>query len=125
MKLLMSETQFDVSMIDLTMSFANRKIARQFFVEGLTPAELKKQGVSPSRLSKVTSRVMANFGKQSDKLGLSSRHYLLDKKTASLVGALEEAKIAESLYKAQQEKRKLKSKNSARGIFEYPIRVRA
>lgn len=110
MKLLMSETQFDVSMIDLTMSFANRKIARQFFVEGLTPAELKKQGVSPSRLSKVTSRVMANFGKQSDKLGLSSRHYLLDKKTASLVGALEEAKIAESLYKAQQEKRKLKSK---------------
>lgn len=121
MKLLMSETQFDVSMIDLTMSFANRKIARQFFVEGLTPAELKKQGVSPSRLSKVTSRVMANFGKQSDKLGLSSRHYLLDKKTASLVGALEEAKIAESLYKAQQEKRKLKSKKIAPVAFSSTV----
>lgn len=110
MKLLMSETQFDVSMIDLTMSFANRNIARQFFVEGLTPAQLKKQGVSPSRLSKVTSRVLVNFDKQSIKLGLISCHHLLDKKTALLVNALEEAKIAESLYNLQQEKRKLKSK---------------
>tara|TARA_B100001093_G_C25917308_1_gene631235 strand:+ start:104 stop:487 length:384 start_codon:yes stop_codon:yes gene_type:complete len=121
MKLLMSETQFDVSMIDLTMSFANRKIARQFFVEGLTPAELKMQGVSPSRLSKVTSRVLINFDKQSDKLGLISRHFLLDKKTASLVGALEEAKIAESLYKAQQKKRKLKAKKITPEAFSSAI----
>ncbi|MBQ78326.1 MAG: hypothetical protein CL692_07065 [Cellvibrionales bacterium] len=121
MKLLMSETQFDVSMIDLTMSFANRKIARQFFVEGLTPAELKMQGVSPSRLSKVTSRVLINFDKQSDKLGLISRHLLLDKKTASLVGALEEAKIAESLYKAQQKKRKLKAKKITPEAFSSAI----
>ena len=117
----MSETQFDVSMIDLTMSFANRKIARQFFVEGLTPAELKTQGVSPSRLSKVTSRVLINFDKQSEKLGLISRHFLLDKKTASLVGALEEAKIAESLYKAQQKKRKLKAKKITPEAFSSAI----
>lgn len=110
MKLLMSETQFDVAMIELTMSFANRNIARQFFVEGLTPAQLKNQGVSPSRLSKVTSRVLMNFDKQSEKLGLISRHYLLDRKTALLVSALEEAKIAESLYKLQQEKRKPRPK---------------
>jgi hypothetical protein len=121
MKLLMSETQFDVSMIDLTMSFANRKIARQFFVEGLTPSELKQQGVSPSRLSKVTSRVLINFDKQSEKLGLISRHFLLDKKTASLVGALEEAKIAESLYKAQQKKRKLKAKKITPEAFSSAI----
>jgi hypothetical protein len=64
---------------------------------------------------------MANFGKKSDKLGLSSRHYLLDKKTASLVGALEEAKIAESIYKAQQEKRKLKSKKIAPEAFSSTV----
>ena len=89
MKVLLTETQFDVSMVDLTMSSDNRAIARRFLVDGATTAELKKAGVSPSRLSKVVARVITNFHKQIESLDLVSGHYVLDAKTAELVQALE------------------------------------
>ena len=99
MKVLMTQTQFDVSMMDLTMSAENRKVARQFLVDGMTTAEMKRKGVSPSRLSKVVARVIENFNKQLTVLGLVGGHYILDEKTAQLVGAMESAKVSEAQYK--------------------------
>ena len=98
MKVLMTQAQFDVSMIDLTMSAENRKVARQFLVDGMTTQALKQGGVSPSRLSKVVARVIENFNKQLMVLGLVGGHYILDEKTAQLVGAMETAKVSEAKY---------------------------
>ncbi|MDG2035044.1 MAG: TrfB-related DNA-binding protein [Pseudomonadales bacterium] len=98
MKVLMTQTQFDVSMIDLTMSVENRKVAHQFLVEGLTTAELKSSGISLSRLSKVVARVVENFNKQLNVLGLVGGHYILDQQTAQLVGEMEMAKVNEAKY---------------------------
>lgn len=98
MKVLMTQTQFDVSMIDLTMSVENRKVAHQFLVEGMTTAELKACGISPSRLSKVVARVVENFNKQLNVLGLIGGHYILDQQTAQLVGEMEMAKVNEAKY---------------------------
>lgn len=99
MKVLMTQAQFDVSMIDLTMSAENRKVARRFLVDGITTRELKREGISPSRLSKVVARVIENFNKQLTVLGLVGGHYILDEKTAQLVDALESAKVNEAKYK--------------------------
>jgi len=99
MKVLMTQTQFDVSMIDLTMSAENRKVARQFLVDGMTATEMKAEGVSPSRLSKVVARVIENFNKQLSVLGLVGAHYILDEKTAQLVGEMESAKVNEAKYR--------------------------
>ena len=99
MKVLMTQTQFDVSMIDLTMSAENREVARQFLVDGMTTTEMKAIGVSPSRLSKVVARVIENFNKQLSILGLVGGHYVLDEKTAQLVGEIESAKVCEAKYK--------------------------
>lgn len=98
MKVLMTQTQFDVSMIDLTMSVENRKVAHQFLVEGMTTAELKDSGISPSRLSKVVARVVENFNKQLNVLDLVGGHYILDQQTAQLVGEMEMAKVNEAKY---------------------------
>ena len=99
MKVLMTQTQFDVSMINLTMSAENREVARQFLVDGMTTTEMKAEGVSPSRLSKVVARVIENFNKQLGVLGLVGGHYILDEKTAQLVGEMESAKVSEAKYK--------------------------
>ena len=101
MKVLMTETQFDVSMIDLTMSAENRQVARQFLVDGQTTAELQEQGISASRLSKVVARVIANFNAQLDSLELVSGQYILDSKTAQLVQEIEQAKVSEAQLKHQ------------------------
>lgn len=101
MKVLLTETQFDVSMIDLTMSADNRAIARRFLVDGATTAELKKAGVSPSRLSKVVGRVITNFHKQIESLDLVSGHYILDAKTSELIQQLEIAKVGEAQLRQQ------------------------
>ncbi len=101
MKVLLTETQFDVSMIDLTMSADNRAIARRFLVDGVTTAELKKAGVSPSRLSKVVGRVITNFHKQIESLDLVSGHYILDAKTSELIQQLEIAKVGEAQLRQQ------------------------
>ena len=110
MKVLMTQTQFDVSMIDLTMSAENRKVAKHFLVDGLTTTEMKKMGVSPSRLSKVVARVIENFNKQLTLLGLVGGHYILDEKTAQLVGEMESAKVAEAQYKLLLDKAETKSR---------------
>lgn len=112
MKVLMTETQFDVSMIDLTMSAENREVARQFLVDGMTTTEMKAEGVSPSRLSKVVARVIENFNKQLSVLGLVGAHYILDEKTAQLVDALESAKVNEAKYKLSLSNTKKKSVKS-------------
>ena len=101
MKVLMTETQFEVSMIDLTMSAENRAVARKFLVDGKTTAELKAEGVSPSRLSKIIARVIANFSKQIDALELVSGQYILDAKTAALVHEIEQSKVSEAQLKRQ------------------------
>ena len=114
MKVLMTQAQFDVSMIDLTMSAENRKVARHFLVDGMTTRELKQGGVSPSRLSKVVARVIENFNKQLKVLGLVGGHYILDEKTAQLVGAMESAKVSEAKYKlslATAKKKGVKSRS--------------
>jgi len=114
MKVLMTKTQFDVSMIDLTMSAENRKVARHFLVDGMTTRELKHGGVSPSRLSKVVARVIENFNKQLKVLGLVGGHYILDEKTAQLVGAMESAKVSEAKYQlslSNSKKRGVKSRS--------------
>ncbi len=110
MKVLMTQTQFDVSMIDLTMSAENRKVAKHFLVDGLTTTEMKKMGVSPSRLSKVVARVIENFNKQLTLLGLVGGHYILDEKTAQLVGEMESAKVAEAQYKLLLDEAEAKSR---------------
>ncbi len=110
MKVLMTQTQFDVSMIDLTMSAENRKVAKHFLVDGLTTTEMKKMGVSPSRLSKVVARVIENFNKQLTLLGLVGGHYILDEKTAQLVGEMESAKVAEAQYKLLLDEAETKSR---------------
>ena len=112
MKVLMTKTQFDVSMIDLTMSVENRKVARHFLVDGMTTRELKQGGVSPSRLSKVVARVIENFNKQLKGLGLVGGHYILDEKTAQLVGAMESAKVSEAKYQLSLSNTKKKSAKS-------------
>ena len=99
MKVLMTQAQFDVSMTDLTMSAENRKVARQFLVDGMTAQALKQEGVSPSRLSKIVTRVIENFNKQLVVLGLVGGHYILDEQTAQLVDALETSKVSEAKYK--------------------------
>ena len=118
MKVLMTKTQFDVSMIDLTMSVENRKVARHFLVDGMTTRELKQGGVSPSRLSKVVARVIENFNKQLMVLGLVGGHYILDEKTAQLVDALESAKISEAKYKLSLSNVKKK------GVKSRPINIK-
>lgn len=115
MKVLMTETQFDVSMIDLTMSAENRQVARQFLVDGQTTAELQEHGISPSRLSKVVARVIANFNTQLESLELVSGQYVLDRKTAKLVEEIEQAKVSEAQLRHQvgnssRAKRKVKKK---------------
>ena len=112
MKVLMTKTQFDVSMIDLTMSVENRKVARHFLVDGMTTRELKQGGVSPSRLSKVVARVIENFNKQLNVLGLVGGHYILDEKTAQLVEAMESAKVSEAKYQLSLSNSKKKSAKS-------------
>ena len=112
MKVLMTQTQFDVSMIDLTMSAENRKVARHFLVDGMTTRELKRGGVSPSRLSKVVARVIENFNKQLNVLGLVGGHYILDEKTAQLVEAMESAKVSEAKYQLSLSNSKKKSAKS-------------
>ena len=112
MKVLMTKAQFDVSMIDLTMSVENRKVARHFLVDGMTTRELKQGGVSPSRLSKVVARVIENFNKQLNVLGLVGGHYILDEKTAQLVEAMESAKVSEAKYQLSLSNSKKKSAKS-------------
>ena len=123
MKVLMTQTQFDVSMIDLTMSAENREVARQFLVEGMTTTEMKAEGVSPSRLSKVVARVIENFNKQLSVLGLVGGHYILDEKTAQLVAEMELAKVSEAKYKlslaavkAKQAKTKASKAKNAKSL---------
>ena len=118
MKVLMTQAQFDVSMIDLTMSAENRKVARQFLVDGMTTQALKQGGVSPSRLSKVVARVIENFNKQLMVLGLVGGHYILDEKTAQLVDALESAKVSEAKYKLSLSNVKKK------GVKSRPINIK-
>lgn len=118
MKVLMTETQFDVSMIDLTMSAENRQVARQFLVDGQTTAELQELGISPSRLSKVVARVIANFNTQLESLELVSGQYILDRKTAKLVEEIEQAKVSEAQLRHQagstgRGKRKVKKSPAA------------
>ena len=115
MKVLMTQTQFDVSMIDLTMSAENREVARQFLVDGMTTTEMKAIGISPSRLSKVVARVIENFNKQLSILGLVGGHYILDEQTAQLVGEIESAKVIEAKYKlnlAAVEAKSIKAKRA-------------
>ena len=99
MKVLMTEAQFDVSMINLTMTAENRAVVRKFLVDGMTTAELEAEGVSPSRLSKIVARVVANFHAQLKELDLVSGQYVLDSKTAELVHELEDAKVSEAQLK--------------------------
>lgn len=112
MKVLMTQAQFDVSMIDLTMSAENRKVARHFLVDGITTREMKQRGVSPSRLSKVVARVIENFNKQLIVLGMVGGHYILDEKTAQLVGAMESAQISEAKCKLSLSNTKKKAVKS-------------
>lgn len=113
MKVLLTESQFDVSMVDLTMTADNRAIAKRFLVDGESTADLKASGVSPSRLSKVVSRVIENFHQQVEALGLVSGHFVLDARTAALVQELELAKVAEARLKTQV-KTPAKKRRSAR-----------
>lgn len=99
MKVLMTEAQFDVSMINLTMTAENRAVVRKFLVDGMTTTELEAEGVSPSRLSKIVARVVANFHAQLKELDLVSGQYVLDSKSAQLVHELEDAKVSEAQLK--------------------------
>ncbi len=117
MKVSMTDMQFDMAMTNLTMSADNRKVAHRFLVLGKTTHELGEEGVSPSRLSKVLSRVFANFDVQLDALELVSGHYTLDLKTAKLVRELEASKISEAKLRAStpaKRTRKTKKKTKAK-----------
>ena len=121
MKVLMTEAQFDVSMINLTMTAENRAVVRKFLVDGMTTAELEAEGVSPSRLSKIVARVVANFHAQLKELDLVSGQYVLDSKTAELVHELEDAKVSEAQLKLKvptgRKKSAARSKAAAKTEF--------
>jgi len=111
MQVTLTDVQFELAITNLRMSKANIEVARKFFVEGMTSAELqKKEDVSASRLSKVVSRVTDNYKKQLDALNLVSAEYTLDKDTARLVRELEASKISEAKLKAYSAQKKSKRK---------------
>lgn len=121
MKVTLTNAQFEIAITDLRMSRSNVAVARQFFVDGKTASELQKEeGVSPSRLSKIVSRVTANYQKQLDVLNLVSAEYTLDKATAKLVRELEASKISEAKLKAYLTSGKPARKPAARAKKKSP-----
>ena len=64
--------------------------------------------MSASRLSKILKRVIANYDKQIEALGLITGEYMLDAQTAKLVRELETAKVSEAKIKADAASKKRK-----------------
>jgi len=121
MKVTLTNAQFEIAITELRMSKSNIAVAQQFFVDGKTASELQKEeGVSPSRLSKIVSRVTANYQKQLDLLNLVSAEYTLDKATAKLVRELEASKISEAKFKAYLTSGKPAKKSAAKSKKKSP-----